>query len=141
MGGRSALPRGREAHAVRGHSAASAGLMQIAHEAKACMPRRYSRAVADLDERLEAAEDALLDLAADYLASGNDPSRRPSEDEMYRVWIHVRHTLEVLAALHGQTPKEMAVQALEYAPTSEEWASRYATWVKAAREELEEGGE
>ena len=115
--------------------------MQIAHEAKACMPRRYSRAVADLDERLEAAEDALLDLAADYLASGNDPSRRPSEDEMYRVWIHVRHTLEVLAALHGQTPKEMAVQALEYAPTSEEWASRYASWVKAAREELEESGE
>jgi hypothetical protein len=106
------------------------------------MPRRYSRAVADdMDERLEAAEDALLDLAADYLASGNDPSRRPSEDEMYRVWIHVRHTLEVLAALHGQTPKEMAVQALEYAPTSEEWASRYASWVKAAREELEESGE
>jgi hypothetical protein len=59
--------------------------------------------VADLDERLEAAEDALLDLAADYLASGNDPSRRPSEDEMYRDWIH--HTLEVLAALHGQTPQ------------------------------------
>ena len=113
--------------------------MQIAHEAKACTPRPYSRAVADLDERLEAAEDALLDLAADYLASGNDPSRRPSEDEMYRVWIHVRHTLEVLAALHGQT--EMAVQALEYAPTSEEWASRYASWVKAAREGLEEGGE
>jgi hypothetical protein len=58
---------------VRAHSAASAGLMQIAHEAKACMPRRYSRVVADLDERLEAAEDALLDLAADCLASGNDP--------------------------------------------------------------------
>jgi hypothetical protein len=126
---------------VQAHSAATAGLIQIAHEANASMPRRYSRAVADLDERLEAAEDALLDLAADYLASGNDPSRRPSEDEMYRVWIHVRHTLEVLAALHGQTPKEMAVQALEYAPTSEEWASRYASWVKAAREELEEGGE
>jgi hypothetical protein len=115
--------------------------MQIAHEAKGRMPRRYSRAVADLDERLEAAEDALLDLAANHLASGNDPSRRPSEDEMYRVWIHVRNTLEVLAALHGQTPREMAVQALEYAPTSEEWASRYASWVKAAREELEEGRE
>jgi hypothetical protein len=34
----------------------------------------------------------------------------------------------------------MAVQALEYAPSSEEWASRYASWVKGAREELA-GGE
>jgi hypothetical protein len=119
----------------------SAGLKQIANEVKAHMPRRYSRAVADLDERLEAAEDALMDLATDYLASGNDPSRRPSEDDMYRVWIHVRHTLEVLAALHGQTPKEMAVQALEYAPSGEEWASRYASWVEAAREEAKEGDE
>jgi hypothetical protein len=93
--------------------------------------------VADLYERLEAAEDALADLAADYLASGEDPSRRPSEDDMYRVWVHVRHTLEVLAALHGQTPKEMAAQALEYAPSSEEWASRYASWVKEARGEIE----
>jgi hypothetical protein len=116
-------------------------LKQIANEVKAHMPRRYSRAVADLDERLEAAEDALMDLATDYLASGNDPSRRPSEDDMYRVWIHVRHTLEVLAALHGQTPKEMAVQALEYAPSGEEWASRYASWVEAAREEAKEGDE
>lgn len=96
--------------------------------------------MADLYEHLEAAEDALSELAADYLASGNDPARRPSEDDMYRVWIHVRHTLEVLAALHGKTPRAMAVQALEYAPSSEEWASRYASWVKAAREELE-GGE
>jgi hypothetical protein len=96
--------------------------------------------VADLYERLEAAEDALSDLAADYLASGNAPARRPSQDDMYRVWIHVRHTLEVLAALHDETPKAMAVQALEYAPSSEEWASRYASWVMAAREELE-GGE
>lgn len=88
-------------------------------------------------EQLEAAEDALSELAADYLASGNDPARRPSEDDMYRVWIHVRHTLEVLATMHGKTPRAMAVQALEYAPSSEEWASRYASWVKAAREELE----
>jgi hypothetical protein len=96
--------------------------------------------VADLYERLEAAEDALSDLAADYLASSNAPARRPSEDDMYRVWIHVRHTLEVLAALHDEAPKAMAVQALEYAPSSEEWASRYASWVKAAREEFQ-GGE
>jgi hypothetical protein len=92
--------------------------------------------VADLYERLEAAEDALFDLAADYLASGNAPARRPSEDEIYRVWIHVRHTLEVLAALHDETPKAMATQALEYAPSSEEWAGRYESWVKAAREEV-----
>jgi plasmid stabilization system protein ParE len=91
--------------------------------------------VSDLDERLEAAEDALTDLASDYLASGSHPSRRPSEDEMYRVWIHVRQTLEVLAVLHGRTPKDMANQANEYAPTSEEWASRYASWMEAAREE------
>jgi hypothetical protein len=96
--------------------------------------------VADLYEQLDAAEGALSDLAADYLASGNDPARRPSQDDIYRVWIHVRHTLEVLAALHDETPKAMAVQALEYAPSSEEWASRHASWVKAAREELE-GGE
>ncbi len=96
--------------------------------------------MADLYEQLDAAEDALSDLAADYLASGNDPARRPSQDDMYRVWIHLRHTLEVLAALHDETPKAMAVQAIEYAPSSEEWASRRASWVKAAREELE-GGE
>jgi len=96
--------------------------------------------VADLYEGLEAAEDVLSDLAANYLASGNDPALRPSEDDMYRVWIHVRHTLEVLAALHGETPRAMAVQALDYAPSSEEWASRYASWVKAAREGFE-GGE
>jgi plasmid stabilization system protein ParE len=91
--------------------------------------------VSDLEERLEAAEDALMDLATDYLASGNHPSRRPSEDEMYRVWIHVRQTLEVLAVLHGQTPKDMAAQAIEFAPSSEEWANRYAGWMKAARKE------
>ena len=91
--------------------------------------------MSDLDERLEAAEDALTDLATDYLASGSHPSRRPSEDEMYRVWVHVRQTLEVLAVLHGQTPKDMAGQAIEYAPGSEEWASRYASWMKAARKE------
>ncbi len=88
-----------------------------------------------MEERLEAAEDALKDLATDYLASGNQPSRRPSKDEMYRVWVHVRETLEVLAVLHGQIPKDMAAQAIEYAPSSEEWASRYASWMKAAREE------
>jgi hypothetical protein len=54
---------------------------------------------------------------------------------MYRVWIHVRQTLEVLAVLHGRTPKDMANQAIEYAPSSEEWASRYTSWMKAAREE------
>jgi hypothetical protein len=54
---------------------------------------------------------------------------------MYRVWTHVRHCLEVLAALHGETPKEMAVQALELAPNNEEWAKRYDGWVRAAREE------
>jgi hypothetical protein len=43
------------------------------------------------------------------------------------------------AALHDETPKAMVVQALEYAPSSEEWASRYASWVKAARKELEAG--
>jgi hypothetical protein len=91
--------------------------------------------VSDLDERLEAAEDALMDLATNYLASGQHPSRRPSEDEMYRVWVHVRQTLEVLAVLHGQTPKHMADQAIEYAPSNEEWASRYANWMKAARKE------
>jgi hypothetical protein len=91
--------------------------------------------VSDLEQRLEAAEDVLTGLATDYLASGKHPSRRPSEDEMYRVWIHVRQTLEVLAVLHGQTPKDMAVQAIEYAPSSEEWASRYASWIKAARKE------
>ena len=64
--------------------------MQIVHQAKACTPRRYSRAVADLDERLEAAEDALLDLAADYLASGNDPSRRPSEDDGAEEFLRIK---------------------------------------------------
>jgi hypothetical protein len=97
--------------------------------------------VADLYERLDAADDALSDLIADYLASGNDPARRPSEDDIYRLWIHVRHTLEVLAALHGETPSAMAAKALEYAPSGEEWASRYASWVEAAREEAKEGEE
>ena len=55
---------------------------------------------------------------------------------MYRIWTQVRVTLETLAALHGETPKEMAVQALELAPNGEEWAKRYASWVEAAREEL-----
>jgi hypothetical protein len=41
----------------------------------------------------------------------------------------------VLAVLHGQTPKDMASQAIEYAPSSEEWASRYSSWMKAARKE------
>ena len=91
--------------------------------------------MSDLEQRLEAAEDALRDLATDYLESGSHPSRRPSEGEMYRVWVHVRETLEVLAVLHGRTPKEMAAQAIDYAPSSEEWASRHAGWIKAAREE------
>ena len=75
-------------------------------------------------------------LLMQLLLSGNDPSRRPNEDEMYRIWTQVRVTLETLAALHGETPKEMAVQALELAPNGEEWAKRYASWVEAAREEL-----
>lgn len=94
--------------------------------------------MSDLEQRLEDAEDALMGLATDYLASGEHPSRRPSADEMYRVWIHIRQTLEVLAVLHGQTPKDMAVQAIEYAPSGEEWSSRYASWMKAARKEDDE---
>jgi hypothetical protein len=38
-------------------SAASAGLKQIAHEAKARMPRRYSRAVAERDRTRRSVED------------------------------------------------------------------------------------
>jgi hypothetical protein len=55
--------------------------------------------MAALEQKLEAAEEALMELASDYLRSGNDPRRRPSGEETYRVGTHVRWTLEMLAVL------------------------------------------
>ena len=43
--------------------------------------------------------------------------------------------LGVLAALQAETPKQVAVQWVEYAPSDTEWREQiFSRWVAAARE-------